>query len=280
MTRDASADVKPSHELRESRADDESQAGLNAARWAQGDLVERYASRQLRMVESVLIDRYRVGLGGRVLELGCGAGRLTGHLAEAAGELYAIDLSPAMVEYCRGVYPGVHFSVADLRDLSGFETGSFGAVLAPFNVLDVLGDGERREVLQDIRRLLGEGGLLILSSHNRDYARRMSAKLRLRVRLLIGSPRRPLESLRNLPLRIANRRRLGALQRSERDYAIVNDEAHDFSVIHYYISRDAQERQLAGLGFEFLECLDLDGAVVARGESAPACPELHYVAAR
>src|SRR5207302_9604378 len=95
---------------------------------------------------------------------------------------------------------------------------------------------------------------------------------------LIGSPRRPGESIRNLPRRVRNRRALRPLERSESGYSIRNDEAHDFSLLHYYISRDAQERQLAEHGFELPECRDLDGGQVPSHAHAARCPELHYVA--
>jgi SAM-dependent methyltransferase len=258
--------------------DEQRQAALNAGKWAQGEHVELYAGTELRPVEAALIERYRAAMRGSVLELGCGGGRLTGHLVAAGGRVHGIDLSAAMVEHCRRAYPQAEFSVADLRDLSAFAQGAFAVVFAPFNVLDVLGHDARRRVLLDIRRLLVPEGLLIFSSHNRDYARRPGAKLKLAVRLLIGAPRRPLASIRGLPRRISNRRRLRRLQREEPGYAIVNDEAHDFSVLHYYVSRDVQAREIAELGYTFLECLDLSGAVVRDGDVAAHDPELHYVA--
>ncbi|MGP8242441.1 MAG: class I SAM-dependent methyltransferase [Solirubrobacteraceae bacterium] len=248
------------------------QARLNAELWARGDFVEFYATRDLRPVEATLMDRHRDALAGRVLELGCGAGRLTGHLCELAQIVHGVDISPAMVAYCRHTYMKATFSEGDLRDLSRFESGSFDVVVAPFNVLDVLGDAERRRVLDEIRRVVVVGGLLIMSSHNRGYEPWISAT----IRLYLGSLRRPTR----LPRRLRNRRRLRPLQRTEDDYAILNDEAHDFSVLHYYISRDAQERQLAEQGFELLECLDLDGLHVPASAAAPRCPELHYVARR
>jgi SAM-dependent methyltransferase len=256
------------------------QADLNAERWVQGDLVDAYASRVLRPVEQALIDRYRAEFEGRVLELGCGAGRLTGHLVERARTVHGIDLSAEMVAYCRRTYPGATFSVGDLRDLSGFEKRGYDVVFAPFNVLDVLGDAARRTTLRQIRELLADGGLLVMSSHNLNYARRMRTRLRLHARLLLGSPRRPLASLRSLPRRLGNRRRLRLLQRHERDHAVLNDEAHDFSVLHYYVSPDVQARQMREAGYEFLECLDLDGRRVEPGEVAAQCSELHYVARR
>jgi SAM-dependent methyltransferase len=252
------------------------QAQLNANFWARGECVEFYAKDGLRPVEKLLLERFAAQLAGTVLELGCGAGRLTGHLCELARELHALDLSPAMVAYCRSAYPRATFTVGDLRDLSGFTSSSYDAVVAPFNVLDVLGDAERREVLHDIGRLLAPEGLLIISSHNREYVPRR----RPGFHVWIASPRHPLASLRRLPRRLRNRHRMRALELSENDYAIRNDEAHEFAVLHYYISRDAQESQLAAQGFQLIECLDLDGQTVTPGSAAAECPELHYVARR
>lgn len=262
---------------KEARMLERHQAVCNERFWTRGDCVAFYATRGLRAAESVLLERHRSALSGRrVLELGCGAGRLTGHLSDVAGEVHGVDLSPAMIAYCRRTYPRCSFQVRDLRDLSGFHEGSYGAVFAPYNVLDALGEADRRGVLAQVRGLLAPGGLLVLSAHNRTHKPLLGS----RVRLLVGSPRRPLQSLRRLPLRLRNRRRLAPLQRSTPGYAIRNDEAHDFALLHYYVTRDAQERQLAEHGFELLECLDLRGRSVARGASARRCPELHYVARR
>jgi SAM-dependent methyltransferase len=248
----------------------------NAQIWAEEDLVEFYASRELRPVESLLLASHRQALAGSVLELGCGAGRLTGHLIEVAEAVHGLDLSPAMVAYCRRTYPRGTFSEGDIRELSLFGEASLDAVIAPYNVLDALGDAERQAVLGQIRRLLRPGGMLIMSSHNRAFVPRIG----LAMRVLLGSPRRPVKSLARLPRRVRNRRSLRPLERSEPGYSLRNDEAHDFSLLHYYISREDQERQLAEHGFELLECRDLDGHVLGPGQTAARCPELHYVARR
>jgi SAM-dependent methyltransferase len=257
------------------RADE--QGRQNAEFWERGETLEHYARRDLRPVEALLLDRFHEALAGSVLELGCGAGRLTGHLIGLSREVHGVDISPAMVAYCRGAYPEATFTVGDLRELSGFDDGSYGAIVAPFNVLDVLSHSERRGVLEEIRRILREGGLFVMSSHNRSYVSRIGTG----IRVWIGSPRtEPLASVLGLPRRLRNRRRLRPRERAEDGYALVNDEAHDFAVLHYYITRDAQELQLTELGFTFLECLDLDGRPVDAGSLARNCPELHYVALR
>lgn len=255
---------------------DDEQTALNEEVWSRGEFVQNYARRELRPVEKIMLERYREALAGRVLELGSGAGRLTGHLIELGGDVHGLDLAPAMVAYCRETYPKGTFSVGDLRDLTGFENGSLDAVVGTFNVIDVLGDVERRRVLGEVRRVLGRGGLFIVSSHNRGYVPRTSVA----IRVLSGGTWRPWRSAKGLPRRLRNRRKFRPLEREEAGYALINDEAHDFSVLHYYISRDAQFQQLADEGFETIECLDLDGSAVPEGAVAAHCSELHYIARR
>ncbi len=256
------------------------QAELNAGVWARGDFVKSYAGHELKRVEVVLLERNRLLLAGRVLELGCGGGRLTGHLIPLASHVHGLDIAPAMVDHCRRAYPEAAFSVTDVRDLSAFDGASFDAVLAPGNVLDVLGDAERRRVLGEIARILSAGGLLIVSSHNLAYAPRIEAPTHI-ARPAAISPRAILAAayhISRIPLRVRNRRRLRPLERFESDHAILVDCVHDYALLHYYISRDAQERQLAAAGLELIECLDLDGQLVEAGAQAGDSPELHYAA--
>jgi hypothetical protein len=41
----------------------------------------------------------------------------------------------------------------------------------------------------------------------------------------------------------------------------------DYALLHYYIGCDDQERQLADVGFELLECLDLEARPVEAGQT-------------
>jgi SAM-dependent methyltransferase len=252
------------------------QATVNSSLYARGALVLSYARRALRPVEADVLGRYRADLEGRVLELGCGAGRLTGHVSALGGHVVGVDVSAAMVRYCRWMYPTVTFEQRDLRDLSGYAGGEFDAVLAPFNVLDVLDDADRHKVLGEIRRVLTDGGLLIMSSHNRASA----PQIREPGQVLARDPLQVAGNIVRFPRSRRNRRRLVPFERREPDYAILNDCAHSYGLLHYYVSRDAQARQLADERFDLLECLDIDGGLVERGADAASCSELHYVARR
>jgi SAM-dependent methyltransferase len=257
-------------------ATQDAQVRTNLSVWTRGNFLKHYRGRALSPAESEILTRHREHFKGDVLELGCGAGRVTGHLIGLEGSVQGIDVSPAMVAYCREAYPGGAFSVRDLRDLSDFEAESLDAVVAVANVLDVLDDSERRRVLREIKRVLRPGGLLWMSSHNRTFIPNLRKPTEVRARSFI----RTVGKLVLMPWRVRNHRRLARFQRFERDYAVVNDDAHHFRLLHYYISHDAQERQLGEEGFELVECVEREGHTLLPGEDAPDCAELHYVARR
>lgn len=258
-----------------SRKDEVAQEQVNEALWAGSDMVRHYTGRVLRPPEVMMLALYADALRGRVLEIGCGAGRISGYLIELAGEYRGLDISEQMIAQCQRTYRG-EFEVRDLRDCSAYASGSYDVVLATYNVLDVLDEPERRRVFGEIHRILAEDGLLIFSSHNLAHAPAIPKPTNVRT----SDPLRAGADLLRLPRRVRNHRRLRAMQRTNSDYAILIDQAHDFSILHYYVGRDVQATKLAALDFELLTCLDLDGFPVAQGHHAAHCPELHYVARR
>jgi len=263
------------------------QAEVNARVWRTGNHLAEYANRVLQPVEVMILARYREVLSGRVLEVGCGAGRVLGYLVALGGEVHGIDISQTMVEYCRRTYPGADVRRGDLGALTASEHAPFDAVLATYNVLDVLDDAQRRRVLGEMRSLLGPAGLLIFSSHNLAHvdrereaavpAPRRRRALELLSKLVGRPPVAVAQAAIRTPLRMRNRRRLGDLERRAADHAILNDVANDYGVLHYYIRRDDQERQLQETGYELVECLDLEDHPVVAGEDG-CSPWLHYVA--
>jgi SAM-dependent methyltransferase len=247
------------------------QARVNDALWSR-DLVHLYATDALRPVERMLIDEYGADLTGRVLELGCGAGRLTAPLAELSDRVTALDVSPAMVRATAARCPTVTVVVADLRALPPL--GPFEAVVAGANVIDVLGDESRLRLLSDLRALLVPGGLLLLSSHNLGAATERA----LRLSVLARGRRHLISSAARLPWWWWNRRQRRRFEWRAADTAVLNDVSHDYQALHYYVTRDAMQRQLEAAGFELVDCRDLDGGVVPPGDAAADCLELHYLA--
>jgi O-methyltransferase / aklanonic acid methyltransferase len=106
-----------------------------------------------------------LGPGGRVLDVGCGAG---GALLPAArrvgptGEAVGIDIAPGMVERTRAAaeeagLEQVEARVMDGAALEGFEDGHFDAVLAAFS-LSAIADADA--ALAQWRRVLAPTGTL------------------------------------------------------------------------------------------------------------------------
>ena len=248
----------------------------NIAVWRDGSFVRDYAGSELEPAEEIILREHREELGGSVLELGCGAGRLTGHLIELGGEVHGLDISAAMVDYCRAHLPGGTFSEGDLRDLSGFPDLSRDAIVATSNVLDVLEEEDRLAVLREVRRVLRPGGLLMMSSHNREAIPTVRSPWDIRAR----NPIRMAGKLVLAPWRARNHRRLKRLERQEAGYALVNDSAHGFTLVHYYIFPEAQRSQFLQAGLEPIQTIRSDGGILTASDRAPDCTEIHYLARR
>jgi ubiquinone/menaquinone biosynthesis C-methylase UbiE len=99
---------------------------------------------------------------GRVLELGCGTGRISKPLAEAGVELVGIDRSAEMLARLKPRAPHERSCArvrGDIRNLP-FADESFVAVIAPYGVLQSLTQPrDLATTLQSASRVLRAGGL-------------------------------------------------------------------------------------------------------------------------
>ncbi|QCQ90207.1 class I SAM-dependent methyltransferase [Rhodococcus sp. SGAir0479] len=97
--------------------------------------------------------------GARVLDAGCGTGRLGGELARRGHRVTAVDLDPVLVAAARE-HPDLTVHEADLAtlDLPGQR---FDAVVAAGNVMIFVARGSERQVLARLAAHLVPGGLLV-----------------------------------------------------------------------------------------------------------------------
>jgi SAM-dependent methyltransferase len=100
---------------------------------------------------------------GRVLDVGCGAGRVALHLQERGHEVVAIDESPLAVRVARerGVKDAHALSLADIDSALGL----FETILIPRNNLGLAGsDTSARRLLRQLTKLVTERGRIITDS--------------------------------------------------------------------------------------------------------------------
>ncbi|GAA1937669.1 class I SAM-dependent methyltransferase [Kitasatospora viridis] len=102
--------------------------------------------------------------GARVLDYGCGYGRLMGELGSLGfTDVSGADLSPALVERGRGLLPGLRFDVLEAPPRLARPDAGLDLVLL-FAVLTCVPDaGDQRAMIAELHRVLAPGGLLYVS---------------------------------------------------------------------------------------------------------------------
>ncbi|MCO7220089.1 class I SAM-dependent methyltransferase [Klenkia sp. PcliD-1-E] len=103
---------------------------------------------------------------GPVLDVGCGPGQVSAHLAGLGVDVSGVDLSPRMVEHARRDHPGLRFEVASATDLRP-AAGSLGGVLAWWSLFH-LPRATVRTVLGTLAEALVPGGQLAWGTHVGD----------------------------------------------------------------------------------------------------------------
>ncbi|MEV0325664.1 class I SAM-dependent methyltransferase [Micromonospora echinospora] len=99
--------------------------------------------------------------GARILDAGCGTGRVGAALADRGHTVVGVDADPVLVEAARADHPGPTWLVADLADLD-LPGEPFDAAVVAGNVMAFVAPGTEREVLRRIAAHLRPDGVLVV----------------------------------------------------------------------------------------------------------------------
>jgi SAM-dependent methyltransferase len=111
----------------------------------------------------------------RVLEWGCGPGRIIRHLLAllpAGTQIFGSDYNPDSVAWCTRAIPGITFSINQLEPPLHFDLASFDVIYA-ISVLTHLSVAQQTAWMAELRRVLKTSGVLILTTHGDMSARRL-----------------------------------------------------------------------------------------------------------
>ncbi|MGC5022558.1 class I SAM-dependent methyltransferase [Micromonospora sp. DT47] len=122
--------------------------------------------------EARLVDAM-VPPGSRILDAGCGTGRVGAALAARGHRVVGVDADPALVEAARADHPGPLWLVGDLAELDLAAAGEpepFDAAVVAGNVMAFVAPGTERDVLARIgAHLTPDGVVLVGFGTDRGY---------------------------------------------------------------------------------------------------------------
>lgn len=114
-----------------------------------------------RAMLAAFAEAVRAEGAGPVADLGCGPGRVTGHLHELGVSVFGIDLSAEMVAVARRTFPGLRFDEGSMTALD-LEDGSLGGIVSWYSIVhtppEVL-----PTVFAEFHRVLAPGGHLLIA---------------------------------------------------------------------------------------------------------------------
>ncbi|CAN7281092.1 class I SAM-dependent DNA methyltransferase [Knoellia sp. LjRoot47] len=109
----------------------------------------------------------------RVLDAGCGTGRMSRYLADRGCRVEGVDLSPGMVEQARRAHPDLEFDVARLTELPHPES-TFDGVVLWYSTIHTAPE-DQPEIWAETTRVLRPGGHLLVAFQAGEGTRNVSS---------------------------------------------------------------------------------------------------------
>lgn len=108
----------------------------------------------------------RLVAGDRVLDLGCGNGRLLEALKKTPVDYLGVDASASLISLARQNYPDKQFIVSDLLDLQTISDEQFDYIFCLAVLQHLPGEKRREQALREMASKLKPGGEIIISNWN------------------------------------------------------------------------------------------------------------------
>ncbi|TND09354.1 MAG: type 11 methyltransferase [Bacteroidetes bacterium] len=193
--------------------------------------------------------------GKKILDIGVGGGRTTKHLLEISRDYTGIDYSQKFAELVKKKFRLDSVYCCDARDMSRFADGSFDFVLFSFNSIDYIPHEGRLKAMAEIRRVLRPSGIFMFSTHNRNWIHTGKTAWQRPWKFSPGFVKDCLKTI----LLTSRRMKMKKLEVREKEYAIINDDAHNYALLTYHITIPEQVNQLKKAGFGEIKAYNMKG---------------------
>lgn len=102
--------------------------------------------------------------GARILDAGCGPGRVGAELFRRGHEVVGVDVDPELIAAAREDHAGPTWLVGDLADLDNVDGlgEPFDVAVVAGNVLHFVAPGTERAILAGLRRRVRPGGAIVV----------------------------------------------------------------------------------------------------------------------
>lgn len=219
----------------------------NQKTYNSGKVVHWYSTLQeITPVEAKVFEEHRVLLlNARLLDIGIGGGRTSVYLKDRCKKYVGIDYSQEFIKTTKHKLPELDLRVMDARDLSAFETASFDFVNFSFNGIDYVDLRGREKILAEIARVLKPQGIFFFSTHNKNHPSFNRAPWSHKENGFFTNVKTLIKLFPFLLRKKQNRKH----ETFRKDYAIINDSAHNYKLLTFYSSPEFLRTQLAKTGF-------------------------------
>lgn len=116
----------------------------------------------------------KVGQRGTICDMGCGPGQVAAYLHQLGAQVCGIDLSPQMVIEAQRLFPDIPFQQGDMLALRDLTVGTFAGIAAFYSIIHIPRE-HLVTALREMRRVLCEDGVLLLTFHIGDEVRHLDS---------------------------------------------------------------------------------------------------------
>jgi SAM-dependent methyltransferase len=109
----------------------------------------------------------------RVWDVGCGPGHVTAFLAGLGVRAAGVDLSGEMTGQAAKRHPDLTFSTGSMTVLPAADA-SWDGLVSFYSLIHMIDDADLRAALAEFRRVLADGGLLLLAVHAGEETRHLA----------------------------------------------------------------------------------------------------------